>query len=117
MNILSLTELLFWYLTIACSLKAGESLVSIFILDNPPLLIFFTIRLVYFFWLLLVQNCVEHATQLGQYITSTTLTISKLSELWLVQNLEIHIRLFNGSEVVPTSCHYIVSVTKFIVTN
>ena len=38
-------------------------------------------------------------------------------ELWLVRNLEIHVRFFKGSEVVPTPCHYVFSITNFIVDN
>ena len=41
MKILSLTKLLFWSLTIVCSFKVGDKFSVSFILDNPPLLIFF----------------------------------------------------------------------------
>jgi ABC-type amino acid transport system permease subunit len=41
----------------------------------------------------------------------------KLSELWLVHNLELHIEVFKKLEILPVLFQYIFSLMNFFVNN
>jgi len=41
----------------------------------------------------------------------------KMSDFWLVQDLELHVELFKKLDILPVSCQYIFSLINFILRN